>query len=266
LFYAEKKPMKKTGSFMIGFSKILAAVIRLLLRSRYRVSIRGTEILSTNAPKLFLPNHPALIDPVILLSQLFRFTVATPVIAEKYYRMPLMRWYLKQLGAVRVSDLEKGSRDTGVLKTITRSVYKGFRRSNSILIYPGGQLSGQGYERILNKKSACQIVRNIPDDVQIVGVRISGLWGSMWSKAGTGKSPDFFVQLLKGAGYVLANLVFFVPKRTVRIELEDITAAARAASLSGLQPFNAFLEEFFNQRGEEPALFLKHYFYASPSR
>lgn len=258
--------MRKPGSFIVSFSKALAFILRLLLRLRYRITLHGSEILSGNSPALYLPNHPALIDPVILLSQIYRFSTATPVISERYYNLPLARWYFRGIGAVSVSDLERGSRDTRVLQSITRSVYKGFRRKNSVLIYPAGQLTGQGCERILNKKSACHIVRTIPEDVQIVGVRITGLWGSMWSKAKTGKSPDFFVQLLKAAFYVLVNLLFFVPKRDVCIEFEEITAPARASASLGIQPFNSFLEDFYNRHGEEPALFRKHVFYWPQSR
>jgi long-chain-fatty-acid--[acyl-carrier-protein] ligase len=165
------------------------------------------------------------------------------------------------MGAVRVSDLETGSRNTLVLKSIIRSVYKGFRRNKNIVIYPSGQIAGQGHEKIFNKKSAYHIVRTIPEGVQIVGVRITGLWGSMFSKAETGKSPDFFVQLLKGSFYILANLLFFLPKRKVRIEFEDLTSIAKEKAIPGQTPFNLFLEDFYNLHGEEPALFLKHISY-----
>ena len=257
--------MKKTGSFIIIFSKILAFKIRLLLRFRYRISIKGSENLQTSSPVLILPNHQALIDPVILLSQIYRVSTAVPVVTERYFNIPVVKWYFKRIGAVSVSDLEKGSRDTQVLTSITRSVYKGFLRNNNILIYPSGQIAGQGYEKIFNKKSVYHIVQTIPDDVKIVGVRISGLWGSIWSKAKSGKSPDFFVQLLKGMFYVLANLLFFVPKRNVCLELEDITPIAKEKAALGQKPFNSFLEDFYNLHGEEPALFLKHFFYLPQS-
>jgi 1-acyl-sn-glycerol-3-phosphate acyltransferase len=258
--------MKKTDLFFILVSKILAFKIRLLLRFRYKISIKGSEIIQNNSPILFLPNHQALIDPIILLSQIYRFSTATPVISEKYFDVPLAKWYFKRMGAVRVSDLETGNRDTQVLKSITRSVYKGFRRKKNIVIYPSGQIAGQGFEKIFNKKAAYHIVRTIPEGVQIVGVRITGLWGSMFSKAKTGKSPDFFVQLLKGMFYILANLLFFVPKRKVSLEFEDLTSIAKEKVILGQKPFNLFLEDFYNLQGEEPTLFLKHIFYLSKSK
>jgi 1-acyl-sn-glycerol-3-phosphate acyltransferase len=261
LIYQGNIQMKKRESFIVLLSKVLAFKIRLLLRFRYKISIKGSEILQNNSPVLFLPNHQALIDPIILISHIYRFSTATPVISEKYYNIPLVKWYFKRMGAVRVSDLEAGSRDTQVLKVITRSVFKGLRRNKNIVIYPSGQIAVQGYEKIFNKKSAYHIVKEIPDDVQIVGVRITGLWGSMWSKAKTGKSPNFFVQLLKGIFYVLVNLLFFLPKRAVIIEFEDLTPIAKEKVVLGQKTFNAFLEDFYNLHGEEPALFLKHVFY-----
>jgi long-chain-fatty-acid--[acyl-carrier-protein] ligase len=254
--------MKKQDPFILLISKILAFKVRILLRVRYKIEVKGSEVFQIDSPVLLLPNHQALIDPVILLSQIYRFSQATPVISEKYYDIPIARSLFQRLGAVRVSDLEKGSRDTMVLKTITRSVIKGFKRKQNIVLYPSGQIAGQGYEKIFNKKSAYEIVEKLPEDVRVIGVRISGLWGSMWSKACTGKSPDFLTQLAKGFFYTLANLIFFLPKRTVILEFEDLTSTARNEAQLGKKSFNAFLEDFYNIRGEEPALFLKHYFYA----
>jgi 1-acyl-sn-glycerol-3-phosphate acyltransferase len=254
--------MKKQDPFILILSKILAFKVRILLRVRYRIEVRGSEIFQKDSPVLLLPNHQALIDPIILFSQIYRFSQATPVISEKYYDIPIARSLFRMLGAVRVSDLEKGSRDTLVLKTITRSVIKGFKRKQNIVLYPSGQIAGQGYEKIFNKKSAYEIVEKLPEDVRVIGVRISGLWGSMWSKAYTGKSPDFFTQLAKGFFYTLANLIFFLPKRKVLIEFEDLTSTAKREAQLGKKLFNSYLENFYNLRGEEQALFLKHYFYA----
>ena len=254
--------MQKPGTFLLLLSKIITFNIRILLRTRYKISIKGSEVLRYNSPMFILPNHQALIDPFILLSHIYRFTTVTPVISEKYFDLPVVKTFFRRVGAVRVSDLEKGNRDTQVLKVITRSVIKGFNRGNNIILYPSGQIAGQGSEKIFNKKSAHHIVRKLPEDIHVVGVRISGLWGSMFSKARTGKSPDFFVQLSKGLFYVLANLIFFMPKRTVTIEFEDLTTEAKRIALEGQKPFNSFLEDFYNLSGEEETNFLKHYFYS----
>jgi len=256
--------VKKSDKVFLFISKVLAFLVRILLRVRYKITINGSGIIHKDQPVLFLPNHQAMIDPIILLSQIYRFSSAIPVISEKYYDYPVVRLFFRRWGAVRVSDLEKGSRDTGVLKTITRSVLKGFRREKNIVIYSAGQLAAQGYERIINKKSAYAIVLSLPGNVQVVGARISGLWGSMWSKAATGKPPNFFIQLLKGILYVILNGVFFLPKRRILIEFEDLTSHLKEKALSGQKEFNASLEEFYNKHGEE-SVFFQRYFYFLPN-
>lgn len=253
--------MKKPSFFFHLFSKSIAFTVRLLLRSRYKILVQGSDVFRENSPAFIIPNHQALIDPVILVSQIYRFSTVTPVMSEKYFDIPVAKTFFRRLGAVRVSDLENGSRDTQVLKVITRSVIKGFKRRQNIILYPSGHIAGQGFEKIYNKKSAFHIVNKLPEDVQVIGVRITGLWGSMFSKAKTGKSPDFFMQLLKGMFFVLANLIFFLPKRTVTIEFADLTSSAESIAEQGQKPFNSFLEEFYNLHGEEAPLFLKHFFY-----
>jgi len=254
--------MKKPSFFFHLLSKSIAFTVRVLLRSRYKILVQGSDVFRENSPAFILPNHQALIDPLILVSHIYRFSTVTPVMSEKYFDIPVAKTFFRRLGAVRVSDLENGSRDTQVLKVITRSVIKGFKRRQNIILYPSGHIAGQGFEKIYNKKSAYHIVNKLPEDVQVIGVRITGLWGSMFSKAKTGKSPNFFFQLLKGMFFVLANLIFFLPKRTVTIEFEELTTGAESMAKQGQKPFNSFLEDFYNLHGVEDANFLKHYFYS----
>lgn len=251
------------NKFIYYLLKAIAFTVRLLLRCRYKITVKGASIFKEDSPKFILPNHQALIDPFILVSHLYRFTTLTPVISEKYHDIPIAKSFFRTLGSIRVSDLESGSRDTQVLKVISRSVIKGFKRGRNIVLYPGGQIAGQGYEKIFNKKSAHHIVGKLPDGVQVVGVRISGLWGSIFSKARTGKSPNLFMQLFKGMFYVLANLIFFLPKRPVTLEFVDLTLEAKRIAQEGQKPFNSFLEDFYNLHGIKEVNYLKHYFYVT---
>ncbi len=63
------------------------------------------------------------------MSQIYRYSLAIPVVSATFYDKPLFKPVFSGWGAVRVSDLEAGSRNTNVLNEITRSVLKGFRRS-----------------------------------------------------------------------------------------------------------------------------------------
>lgn len=253
--------MKKHKSILINIFSALAITVKAMLSLRYKVTIKGAEIVKNSSPVLILPNHPALIDPIILMSNIYQYTNAIPVISSTYYDIPLLKFVFEGLGAVRVSDLGAGSRNINVLNHISRSILKGFRRGKNIVLYPSGQLASQGYEKIFNKKSAQIIVSKIPDDVTIIGVRTTGLWGSMWSKARTGKSPNFMILLLKGMFYILANFIFFLPRRTITIEIEDLTLLAKKNAQFGRKTFNQFLEDFYNLNGEEDLNLLSHLFY-----
>ncbi len=259
--------MKKHHPIFTLVSKFIFFAGRVILASRYRVKLKGTEVLTNNDnPLLFLPNHQAIVDPMLFMTQTYRYTTCVPVITSGYYDMPVANTLFKKWGAIRVSDLQQGSRNTNVLDNITTSVTKGFELGHNIVIYPSGQLPAQGLEKIYNKQGAKKIVENLPPDIKVIGVRISGLWGSIWSKAWTGDSPNFISTILKSVWYSLANLIFFIPRRPVTIEFVDITERAMVNAKSDRQIFNTFLEEFYNIHGEEKAHFLKHFFYATKSK
>ncbi|NPA36387.1 MAG: AMP-binding protein [Chlorobi bacterium] len=254
--------MTHNNPILVFLARIIFFTGRLLLSLRYRGELKGTDILKDKQHSaLFLPNHQALVDPMLFISHIYRYASCVPVITSGYYDIPVIKHLFRLWGAIRVSDLEKGSRNTNVLNDIKNGVLNGLKLKKNIVLYPAGQLPSQGYEKIYNKQSAYFIVKELPDDVKVIGVRIRGLWGSIWSKAWTGDSPDFFKVLLKCTGCILANLIFFTPKRKVTIEFVDITAEAKKKARSDRQTFNRYLESFYNIYGEEKPLFLKHIFW-----
>ncbi|MCX6230631.1 MAG: AMP-binding protein [Bacteroidetes bacterium] len=242
--------------------KILIAIYRFFLSLRYKIELKGVDVLKTKQSKLILPNHQALVDPQILFTHILKYTKAVPVASEIYANKPVLKQLFNIMGTVVVSDITTNNRDTDALKNIYSNVVHALENGKSVLLYPSGQIAGQGYEKIFNKQSAWAIVDNIPENTQIIGVRISGLWGSMWSRAWIGKAPNFFKTFLKAIFYVFANLIFFLPRRKVCVEFVDITAEAKIKSKENRLAFNQFLERFYNINGEEKLLYLKHYFYA----
>ncbi len=233
--------------------RIIIAFYRLLLKLRYKVVISNSEVICSNSPKLFLSNHQAIVDPQIIFTQLSKYTTIVPIATESYFKIPVIKQILKMLKTIPVSDLTSGNRDTKVLKTIKDGIFNAFMNNNSVLLYPSGQLTDDGLEKIKNKKSAYVVVSELPDDVQIIAIQISGLWGSMWSKSKNGRSPDFFKTFFRGIFIVFANFIFFVPKRTVNIKLIDITEDAKQIAKTGKDEFNSFLEEIYNKNEQEIA-------------
>lgn len=255
--------MKQHSSIVISIAKGIAAIVRVLLKTRYKIEIKGYLHLKNSSPKLILPNHTALMDPIIVFARLFRYTTAVPVVTAKFYDIPVIKSLFSLWGAVRVSDLESGSKNVKVLDQITEAVDKGLEMGKNIVLYPSGQLSGQGYEFILGKQSAYQVVNKLPENTKVLVVRTSGLWGSRWSKAWTGKTPGFFTTTIKCLGFVLLNLLFFMPRRKIIIEIEDITEQAKKESQIDRNSFNTYLESVYNKHGEEKVKFIKYLFYGT---
>lgn len=241
--------------------RILIVLFRFFLSLRYSVKISGTEIFKKNERYFILPNHQALVDPLIVFSHLRKYMCIVPVADEKFFKIPLVGSILRSFGSIPVSDLSIKNRDTAVLNTISVNVLKGLKEGKSVLLYPSGQIAGQGFEKIFNKQSAYEISRNIPGNVKIIALRVNGLWGSMWSRAWVGNSPDFLKTFLKAVFFVFANFLFFLPRRKVTMELFDVTKEAKEMSGMTRVEFNHFLESIYNKKGEEPVLFLKHFFY-----
>jgi long-chain-fatty-acid--[acyl-carrier-protein] ligase len=245
--------------------KVLGYIVSFLLSLRYKIEVKGYELLKSNAGLLIMPNHQALVDPQILIAYLFKYRKTVPVVTESFYNTPILHSFFKLIGAVPVSDLTAGSRDTDVMKTISKGVTKALNKNRLVLLYPAGQIAGQGYEKIFNKKGAWQVVKQVPENSAILAVRISGLWGSMWSRAWIGKSPNLLTTLSYAFWLVLANGIFFIPRRKVTLEFIDITTEAKKMAEFDKLTFNNFLESIYNSYGEESVLYLKHYFYTKKS-
>ncbi|PKP19357.1 MAG: hypothetical protein CVU05_11575, partial [Bacteroidetes bacterium HGW-Bacteroidetes-21] len=198
--------------------KYLIIIYRCLLQLRYRVKISGIDLVQAPGTKFFLSNHQAIVDPQITFCFLRKYIRVVPVVSELYTKAPVLKQILNSYGTIPVADPSSGKRDTSVLQSITENVCKGLEEGKHVILYPSGQLSVDGTERIINKKSAWTIVGKLPENTRVIGVRIDGLWGSMWSKAKNGKTPSFFGTYLKGIGLALLNLIFFLPRRKVTID------------------------------------------------
>ncbi len=241
---------------------VLDRILLALIALRYRVTVKGADVLLDGRPHLILPNHQALMDPVIVVTEIYRFVPVVPVVLDKYFNKGILKPFFRIIGGVPVTDLSMENRNPDVLREVMSGAIEALQQGQSILLYPAGQLAGQGYEKIFNKQSAWAIAGMLPENARIIGVRLSGLWGSMWSRAWVGQSPNVEWTVLKALFYMMANLVLFLPRRNVILEFADITDEALQRAKLGRNEFNLFLESYFNANGEEPVRFLKHYFYA----
>jgi long-chain-fatty-acid--[acyl-carrier-protein] ligase len=81
----------------------------------------------------------------------------------------------------------------------------------------------------------------------------------MWSKAWEGDTPNFLKTFLKAIFIVISNAFFLIPKRNVKIEIQNYTQQLK--SVKDINIFNQTLENFYNKDGEEIIKYKKHFLY-----
>ncbi|MDH3391559.1 MAG: MFS transporter, partial [Desulfobulbaceae bacterium] len=224
---------------------IIHKTVKTMLCLRYDITVTGLNNLNkTNTEGiLFLPNHPAWVDPVILMTILYDKFQPRPLAdydeTDKFYIRPLMTL----INAIRIPKLTKngrGSKDevTGGIKTVATSL----RQGDNIILYPAGQLYRSMFEK-LGAKSAVHTILTQNPQQRVVLVRTSGLWGSSfsWAKG----SPRLSKNWKNYLAYVLTNLLFFCPRRKVTVEFAEPIDLPRQADRITL---NRTLEKFYNAK------------------
>ena len=224
--------------------RILLLFVRFLLSLRYRIHVKGlARILEKgNSAILFMPNHPALIDPVIVMSLLYRDFQPRPLAdeeqAEKKYIRPLMN----SIDAVIIPDLKRRGNQgrKGVLEGV-QIIIGSLNDGNNILLYPAGRIYRSRYESIGANSSVDLVLRRV-SGCRTVLIRTTGLWGSGFSRANglpaLNANLKMFLFALFSAGF------FFMPRREIVVEFVE---PKDFPNDQGKRAINRYLEEFYNQ-------------------
>lgn len=236
---------------------------RFFLNRRYNVTLSNIEILKSDKPILILPNHQAFIDPQILFSQIYEITKASPIVIDYVYNMPIIGHILRHINSIPVINFTQVKDRKKSLEKMHNNILERLKQGKNVVLYPSGQTQGQGYEVIFGKQSAHYLITNMPENTRVIGVRIRGLWGSVWSRAWSGTSVNLIFTFIRSIFYILANFVFFVPKRNVSLEFSDITILSKLKAKESIQSLNTFLESFYNINGIEKVTYIKHFFFMS---
>jgi acyl-CoA synthetase (AMP-forming)/AMP-acid ligase II/1-acyl-sn-glycerol-3-phosphate acyltransferase/acyl carrier protein len=238
-------------------------LVRFLTRFRYRVRVEGLENLrDLKGPTLVMPNHPGLIDPPLVLSNVRIPGGMRPIVTTSMYRNPALYPLMRLVNAVEVPDLaeqSRGAREQTL--TMIDTIAEGLNRGENFLIYPAGRTERRGLEEIGATRAAADLLERCPQ-ANIVLVRTRGVWGSIFTFAYTGELPDLGRCVLRGLGWVFAALFVFLPRRKVTMTVERIDRSA----LPGItrEKLNPFLEEWYNRGGPEKPTFVPFSFLFGP--
>lgn len=242
--------------------KLLRALLwwglRRLAWLRYRVRVvNGEKLRDLRGPTIVMPNHSGNNDPPLVLSHLRLPGGLRPIVYSGSYRMPALYPLMRLVGALEVPDLGEHSRGASQ-RTLAMidAVVAGLNRGENFLLYASGRIQRRGIEEIGANRAAAEIIERCPE-ANIVLVRTRGVWGSMFTCAPTGRIPNLAQCMLRCAGWVLASLLFFVPRRSVTMTIEVLDRR----NLPGVnrEKLNPFLEEWYNRGGPEVATFVPYH-------
>ncbi len=240
--------------------KLINFFLIAMLSLRYSIKLKGLDkIESDGRPILFLANHPALIDPVIIMSRLYNRFQPRPLADETQMDKPVFRSIGQLVGAIIIPDLTRGGRDKlSMVNHGIKQVVDGLQQGDNILLYPGGRLMCRP-EEDLRANSAVQKIISSVDKVRIVMLRSTGLWGSDFSRANG--TPSLMKNLGRRFLMIIANGILFMPRRPVKI---DVVEALDFPRHDDKMVINRYLEQFYNAV-EQPRLHVPNFFWQGGS-
>jgi long-chain-fatty-acid--[acyl-carrier-protein] ligase len=256
-----------------ALSFVLWLLTRLVVPLRYRIRVQGWEQLrDLPGPILLLPNHPGFIDPVLILTTFFRTFHPRPLLYEENFRNPVFHALMKLLQAVPVPDLDRPSSEARQrAEGAVAAVIQGLRNGDNFVLWPSGHVQHDGVERLGSARALTDILLAVPE-ANVLLVRTRGVWGSRFSYAYTGKRPALGKILLNSLLFLLANLLFFMPRRRVEITVEHLDrsqlplAAGTKAAGEGeagatiRATINRWFEAWYNAGGPEQPTFVPYHF------
>lgn len=231
-----------TGIYIfLNYKSIVCHLFQTFLSLHYDVKIENRELMYSDSVKLVMPSHKAVADPFIMLSTFWDCKLQ-PLVDELYFGNFMFRHILSLLNSIMVPDVRKNRAGMSRAKMLNDVTINALKEGNNIMFYPSGHITLDGKETIGGRNLAFSTSRELPEGVQVLGIRIEGLWGSKTSRYGRKSTPPlistFFRYFYK----------FFGPRRKVTLEIEDITERVKLWSADGdKMAFNAKLEEFYNR-------------------
>lgn len=238
----------------------LSLLTRVFLSLRYRVRVHGREqIHGLKGPVVVLPNHPGLIDPLLVLAIIWPSLKPRPTVYEGNFSNPILALLMKLLNAVRVPGMLQASAKARLrAQQAVNAVIDGLRKGENHILWPAGHIQHDGKERLGGARAISDILQGVPE-ATVVLVRTRGVWGSMFSFAQTGHHPGVIRPYAAGLGWLIANLFVFTPRRRVDITIERVERN-RLPELRR-ETLNPWLEAWYNENnGPEKPSYVPYHF------
>lgn len=253
------------------FSRTLsAAVFSLLFLIRYKPKLENIEcalkIKDKEKGTLFIVNHTSLVDGPFFGIVLWAKMRALPLVVEEYFFHPNFHWYFAFTKTLSIPNFSSGTYDfkEKKLQDSLNKVAQYLAEGQSVFFFPSGGIKTSPHEHISGNTFLYELLKKV-DKPKIILVHISGLWGSSFSCAYTGEFPN----LLQGWGkrilQILANGIFFMPKRVLTFKYEEPIDFPFGRDKQSLKHY--LMERFHASfPNGEPAIYRPYYFWEKETK
>lgn len=249
---------------------------------RYKILNKNIQILDQpkrsdpEAGWLILPAHPSHIDGNMLVCELIKHGLYVNVWTSEVVRnFSYFRWcsqrrdYLNFVWVPAAEDKKSQEDAKRIHKLLVRTV-DGLKKGENFIIFPAAHPKYYPKNFMKGKSAISSILKMYPN-VNIVFVRIKGLWGSRFSRAykheDQYKHPaslgDHLANVFKKfIRSIFLNGIFFMPKR--HVEFEFIPAPTNFYQLTNRIEINKYIEHILNYGWGiegEPVYLVPEYFW-----
>lgn len=217
-----------------------------ILSLRYKIEVKGADIQGKKGA-LILPNHPSQLDPFLLQILFFKKKIpCRPVAVEYLFQWSWLEPLLRLCRAISIPNFENSVNGYKMRKydDAMVEIVNGLRRGDCFLFYPSGKVKKSAQEYLGGASGAYSLITQVPES-EIILLRISGFWGSSFSRVFSKEMPNFERNLKRGLISVIKNAFFFTPRRKILIEIES--APKQLYQQKGCLDFNRSLEKWYNQ-------------------
>src|SRR4051794_32688781 len=170
------------GGVVLALSAIVAVLpwvvqplLRVLLRPRYRLRMRGLENLPATGPAILAVNHVTWFDGFFVAATCPRRGKA--LINGSYINLPVVRRLARWIGLIPVPY--SGPR---AQRAMFDSCRKALDRGEVVAIFPEGQITRNGLTGRFHR--GLEVILKGREHVPVVPVFLDNLWGSVFSFSG----------------------------------------------------------------------------------
>ncbi len=240
---------------------IFIKLLKVLLHTRYKITVQGLDKVEAEHSILFLPNHVSLSDSMLMTSILYPKFQPRPMADMERVHLPIVKQLVGLVNPIYLPDMNTSPRSAkSVVIDALDEAAVSLNKGDNILLYPSGALCKTAQEKIGGRSGVKYLLDNAPDTT-VVTARISGLWGSSSSWA-SGKRPEIFRSLKLILAALITNLFIFIPKREILVEVES--HSTKLKNMTKIE-INSFLEKIYNDR-QEPEYFVPLHQFSKPKK